>query len=50
VVDAYANDEQEQDRDEIDLDTSDYTLVSDSDEMFEIKYPDQDIKLRVKLR
>ena len=41
----------EQDRAEIDLEASDYTLVSDSDEMFEIKYPDSnDIKIRVKLR
>lgn len=44
------NHPEEADRDEIALDDSDYTLVSDSDEMFEIKYPEQDIKLRVKLR
>ena len=50
VVDTYDDDEKEMDRSEIDLDVSDYTLVSDSDEMFEIKYPEQDIKLRVKLR
>lgn len=37
-------------RDEIDLDMSDYILTSDSDEMFEIKYPEKDIKLRVKVR
>ena len=43
-------DDQELMRDEIDLDASDYTLVSDSDEMFEIKYPEENIKLRVKLR
>ena len=50
VIDASVTDDEEADRDEIDLDASDYTLVSDSDEMFEIKYPDEDIKLRVKLR
>lgn len=50
VIDASVTDDEEADRDEIDLDASDYTLVSDSDEMFEIKYPDDDIKLRVKLR
>ena len=37
-------------RDEIDLEVSDYILTSDSDEMFEIKYPEKDIKLRVKVR
>ena len=38
-------------RDRIDLDESDYILVTDSDEMFEIKYPDEnDIRIRAKLR
>lgn len=37
-------------RDEIDLESSDYILVSDSDEMFEIKYPEADIKIRCKVR
>lgn len=50
IINAEENDDQEANRDEIDLYASDYTLVSDSDEMFEIKYPDEDIKLRVKLR
>lgn len=41
----------EANRTQIDLDASDYILVSDSDEMFEIKYPQgNDIKVRVKLR
>jgi hypothetical protein len=35
---------------EIDLDASDYILNSESDEMFEIKYPDKDIRVRVKSR
>lgn len=38
------------DRSEIDLDASDYILNSNADEMFEIKYPDNDIKVRVKAR
>jgi hypothetical protein len=52
IVDPFADDSmgRELNRDEISLETSDYTLVSDSDEMFEIKYPEKDIKLRVKLR
>lgn len=50
IINAEESDDQEANRDEIDLYASDYTLVSDSDEMFEIKYPDEDIKLRVKLR
>ena len=31
------------DRSEIDLEASDYILNSNADEMFEIKYPDNDI-------
>ena len=52
VVNPYEGDSigKESGRDEIALESTDYTLVSDSDEMFEIKYPDKDIKLRVKLR
>lgn len=43
-------DESEENRDRIDLEETDYVLVTDSDEMFEIKYPEQDIRIRVKLR
>lgn len=35
---------------EVDLETSDYILNSESDEMFEIKNPDSDIRVRVKAR
>lgn len=35
---------------EIDLEASDYILNSESDEMFEIKYPDKDIRVKVKAR
>ncbi len=35
---------------EIDLDASDYILNSEADEMFEIKYPEKDIVIRVKTR
>lgn len=38
------------DRSEIDLEASDYILNSNADEMFEIKYPDNDIRVRVKVR
>ena len=34
----------------IDLDASDYVLYSESDEMFEVKYPENDIKVRAKTR
>lgn len=37
-------------RSEIDLDEVDYILTSDADEMFEIKYPDADIRIRAKQR
>ena len=37
-------------RSEIDLDASDYILNSESDEMFEIKNPDNDIRVRLKAR
>lgn len=45
---ALSNDDSRQT--EIDLDASDYILNSESDEMFEIKYPDKDIRVRVKSR
>lgn len=35
---------------EIDLNASDYVLLSDSDSIFELKYPETDIEVRVKLR
>lgn len=35
---------------EIDLSASQYTLNSENDEMFEIKYPDKDIRIRVMQR
>lgn len=41
---------EESDRVEIDLEASDYILNSEVDEMFEIKYPENDIKIRVKTR
>ena len=34
----------------IDLESSDYILNSEADEMFEIKFPENDIKVRVKVR
>lgn len=36
--------------DQLDLDASDGILYSDSDSMFEIKYPNRDIKIKVKTR
>lgn len=38
------------DRLEIDLEASDYILNTDADSMFEVKYPNTDIKVRVKTR
>jgi hypothetical protein len=35
---------------QIDLDMSDYILVSDSDVLYEIKYPETDIRCKVKVR
>lgn len=35
-------------RDEIDIESSDYILNGDKDEMFEIKFPNKDIKVRAK--
>ena len=35
---------------EIDLETNDYILNSEPDEMFELKYPESDIRLRIKTR
>lgn len=40
----------EAERSEVDLDASDYILNSDSDEMFEIKNPEVDIRVRLKAR
>lgn len=37
-------------RNRIDLDASDYVLYSEADEMFEVKYPESDIKVRAKTR
>lgn len=37
-------------RSQIDLDAADHILYSENDTMLEIKYPEQDIKVRVKLR
>lgn len=37
-------------KDEVDLEASDYILNSNADQMFEIKYPDNDIRVRVKTR
>ena len=37
-------------RSEIDLDASDHILYSENDTMLEIKYPEQNIKVRVKLK
>ena len=37
-------------RDEIDLSASDYILITESDSIFELKYPESDIKVRVKTR
>ena len=35
---------------QIDMVASDYVLISDADCMFEIKYPEKDVKVRVKQR
>lgn len=43
-------DDEEANRQQIDLEASDFILVSDSDEMFEIKFPETDIKIRAKQR
>lgn len=37
-------------RSQIDLESSDHILVSDNDTMFEIKYPEQDIRVQLKVR
>lgn len=42
--------EKEEGRDEIDLSVSDYILITESDSIFELKYPETDIKVRVKTR
>lgn len=44
------NDMPETDRMEIDIESTDYILNSEPDEMFEIKYPNKDIRIRVKTR
>jgi len=40
----------QENRSQIDLDESDYILSSDADEMFEIKYPESDIRIKAKQR
>lgn len=40
----------EMDRQQIDLMASDYVLLTDSDSIFEVKYPNTDIKVRIKSR
>lgn len=42
--------EKEEGRDEIDLIASDYVLLAESDSIFELKFPETDIKIRVKSR
>ena len=42
--------EKEEGRDEIDLIESDYVLITESDSIFELKFPETDIKIRVKTR
>lgn len=49
-VDISTGQTEEADRMEIDLEASDYILNSEYDEMFEIKYKDKDIRLRIKTR
>lgn len=42
--------DKEEGRDEIDLSASDYILITESDSIFELKFPESDIKVRVKTR
>lgn len=42
--------EKEEGRDEIDLTASDYILITESDSIFELKFPETDIKVRIKTR
>ena len=42
--------DKEEGRDEIDLSASDYVLITESDSIFELKFPETDIKVRVKTR
>ena len=42
--------EKEEGRDEINLSASDYVLITESDSIFELKFPETDIKVRVKTR
>lgn len=42
--------DKEEGRDEIDLSASDYILITESDSIFELKFPETDIKVRVKTR
>lgn len=44
------DDEVKEAQSEINLEASDYILNSESDEMFEIKYPESDIRLQIKTR
>lgn len=47
---AYSDPSVAENRMRFDLGASDYVLYSESDEMFEVKYPDTDIKVRAKTR
>lgn len=42
--------EKEEGRDEIDLIASDYILITESDSIFELKFPETDIRVRLKTR
>ena len=42
--------DKEEGRDEIDLSASDYILITESDSIFDLKFPETDIKVRVKTR
>lgn len=50
LSDCDQNGEERNERLQIDLEASDSMLISDGDCMFEIKYPDNDIRIRVKER
>lgn len=50
VYDDTVNNDKNSDQAQIDLERGDYVLQSDADEMFEIKYPDNDIRIRAKVR
>jgi hypothetical protein len=46
----YGSSELSNGRSQIDLEASDHILVSDNDTMIEIKYPEQDIRVQLKVR